>query len=406
MQIVEVKISELIPAEYNPRRLTKKQFSDVEASLKKFGFVDPVIVNKHQDRQNIIVGGHQRVKVWEKLGNETVPVFFVELDQDSERELNIRLNKNTGEFDFDILANEFNIEDLCKWGFDEFELLGISESFGIDETIGDDDIPPTPKNSITVPGDLYELNNHRLLCGDSSSVDDAQRLMDGNLADLVFTDPPYGVSYQGKTSDKLEIENDDLEPDELKSKVAEWFSVVDFVSRPGAYLLATVPPGPLHLIFAQDWTDRGWLRQIMVWNKSQMVMGHSEYHYKHEPILFGWKPGDRLKNTDRTKTTVWEFDKPSANRDHPTMKPVEMWEYGIKNHTKPGDLLFEPFGGSGTAIIAAQKLKRRCNAIEIDPRYCDAIVKRFISFCEKNNIDCQIKQNGEPINNAEFLSEK
>ncbi len=151
----------------------------------------------------------------------------------------------------------------------------------------------------------------------------------------------------------------------------------------------------MHLIFAQDWVDRGWLRQIMVWNKSQMVLGHSEYHYKHEPILFGWKPGgERLKSADRTKTTVWDFDKPGASRDHPTTKPVEMWAYGIKNHTLPGNVLVEPFAGSGTAMVSSEQLGRKCYAMEIDPKYCAAIIDRI----QKAFPGIEVKMNGEPYN--------
>jgi site-specific DNA-methyltransferase (adenine-specific) len=157
----------------------------------------------------------------------------------------------------------------------------------------------------------------------------------------------------------------------------QWFDAADKVTRSGAYWLATVPAGPLHGVFFNDWKRRGYLRQVMVWNKDSMVMGHSEYHYKHEPILFGWKPGNRLKNSDRTKTTVWDFARPKASREHPTMKPVEMWSYAIKNHTKPGDAVYEPFSGSGTTIIACEQLGRKCRAIEISPGYVAVALQRW-----------------------------
>jgi DNA modification methylase len=194
---------------------------------------------------------------------------------------------------------------------------------------------------------------------------------------MCFTDPPYGVAYVGRTNDKLTIENDDIDEKELGEYVRNWFDSVDRVIGDGAYVLATVPAGPLFLIFAQDWKNRGWLRQILVWNKSSMVLGRSEYHYKHEPILFGWKPGSRLINEDRTRSSVWEFDRPSASRDHPTMKPIPMWEYGIMNHTVFNDLLFEPFLGSGTTMIAAQNAGRICYGFEISPNYCQVVVNRM-----------------------------
>lgn len=194
---------------------------------------------------------------------------------------------------------------------------------------------------------------------------------------MLMTDPPYGVAYVGKTKDALTVENDDVDEETLATMCKDWFDRADESCRPGAYWIATVPAGPLHGVFFNDWKGRGYLRQVMVWNKDSMVLGHSEYHYKHEPILFGWKPGDRLKNDDRTKTTVWDFDRPKASREHPTMKPVEMWVYAIGNHTKPGDIVYEPFSGSGTTIIACEQLGRKCRAIEISPAYVAVALQRW-----------------------------
>jgi len=162
----------------------------------------------------------------------------------------------------------------------------------------------------------------------------------------------------------------------LKASIKAHSAQVEHDGEP-CLRLATVPAGPLHLVFAKDWKDRGYLRQIMVWVKDSMVLGHSEYHYRHEPILFGWKPGERYKNSDRTRTTVWEFDRPKASREHPTMKPIEMWCYGIYNHTDKGDIVYEPFSGSGTTIIACEKMNRKCRAIELEPKYVDVAVKRW-----------------------------
>ena len=286
----------------------------------------------------------QQVRETKKIPDKWI-LKAADLTEDQQREFTIKDNVSGGEWDWDILANEWEAAQLEDWGldipsFDSAETIEAQEDgFEVPEGGSDTDI---------VLGDLFEIGEHRLLCGDSGDSDHVERLMDGKKADIVFTDPPYGVAYVGKTKDALTIESDNVSPEKLKEYVTAWFSNVDIATREGAYLLATVPAGQLHLIFAQDWLDRGWLRQIMVWNKSSMVMGHSEYHYKHEPILFGWKPGgERLKNQDRTKTTVWEFDKPSANREHPTMKPVSMWAYGISNHSKPGDIIYEPFTGGG-----------------------------------------------------------
>lgn len=201
--------------------------------------------------------------------------------------------------------------------------------------------------------------------------------MSGALADMVLTDPPYGVAYVGKTKDALKIQNDNVDEKTLAGMCKDWFDRAEEVSRDGAYWVATVPPGPLHGVFFLDWKKRGILRQVMVWNKDSMVLGHSEYHYKHEPILFGWKAGERLKNSDRTKTTVWDFPRPKKSREHPTMKPVEMWCYAIQNHTRPKDAVYEPFSGSGTTIIACERLGRKCRAIEIDPNYVAVAIERW-----------------------------
>lgn len=329
----------------------------------------------------------QQVRETKKIPDKWV-LKAADLTEDQQREFTIKDNVSGGEWDWDILANEWEAAQLEDWGldipsFDSAETIEAQEDgFEVPEGGSDTDI---------VLGDLFEIGEHRLLCGDSGDSDHVERLMDGKKADIVFTDPPYGVAYVGKTKDALTIESDNVSPEKLKEYVTAWFSNVDIATREGSYLLATVPPGQLHLIFAQDWLDRGWLRQIMVWNKSSMVMGHSEYHYKHEPILFGWKPGgERLKNQDRTKTTVWEFDKPSANREHPTMKPVSMWAYGISNHSKSGDIIYEPFTGGGTTMVASEQLKRKCYGMEIDPKYCQVIVNRMRAL----NPELIIKKNG------------
>lgn len=229
-------------------------------------------------------------------------------------------------------------------------------------------------------GNLKLKCKHRLLCGDSTSAEDVSRLMDGNRADMVLTDPPYGVSYVGGTKDALKVENDDLSEDDLTKLVCNAFDNAEKNCRPGAYWYATVPPGPLHILFADDWKRRGILRQIMVWAKDSMVLGHSEYHYRHEPIIFGWIPGDRHKNSDRTRTTLWQYDRPKASREHPTMKPVALWANAVQDGSRSGEIVYDPFLGSGTTMIAAEQLKRSCYGLEISPAYCDVIVNRWESL--------------------------
>ncbi len=393
-EVVYRPLKEIKLLERNPRQINEDDFARLCTSIRnnpEYFQARPIILSDRTGKL-VIIAGNMRYRAAMEVGLEMVPTFLLTgLTAEKEKEIIIRDNVSNGKWDFDLLANDFEFEDLANWGLDlsqfDIDIPGFSEPKNAKED--DFEIPDEIKTDIK-PGDLIEIGPHRLLCGDSSNPEDVARLMDGKRADMVFTDPPYGVAYEGKTNKKLKIQNDDLSPEDLKAIVKKWFDCVDLFSRDGAYLLATVSAGLLHLIFAQDWLNRGWLRQIMVWNKSSMVLGHSEYHYKHEPILFGWKPGDRLKNSDRTKTTVWDFEKPSANREHPTMKPVKMWAYGIGNHTKDGDLLFEPFCGSGTTMVAAHQLDRICYGMELDAKYCQVIVDRM------RNLDSSlvIKRNG------------
>jgi site-specific DNA-methyltransferase (adenine-specific) len=271
-------------------------------------------------------------------------------------------------------------------GFDAKELVGLFKHGELPgaaiaahgrSAVVEDEIPEPPKVVVTKPGDVWRLGDHALVCGDSQDERHAAMLFTDRRADMVLTDPPYGVSYVGKTSDALTIQNDDLDEEALAAPVRSVFDVAERYSRPGAYWYATVPAGPLHLVFADDWKRRGILRQILVWAKDSMVLGHSEYHYQHEPILFGWVPGERHKNSDRTRTTVWDVPRPKRSEEHPTMKPVALWARAIEDGSRSGEKVFDPFAGSGTSIVAAEQLGRRCAAIELDPSFCDVIVERW-----------------------------
>jgi hypothetical protein len=207
MEIKEVEISTLNAATYKPRKLSRKQYQDLKSSLTEFGLVDPIVVNIHRDRHNIIIGGHQRVKVWRAVGNDTISVVYISLTQERERQLNIRLNKNQGKFDQEILLAEFTKDELIEWGFEEVDFDTSSIELA-DETQGDDDVPGPIEDPVTVIGDLYEIGPHRLLCGDATILQNVETLMGEEKADLIVTDPPYNVDYEGKTKQKLKIKND------------------------------------------------------------------------------------------------------------------------------------------------------------------------------------------------------
>ena len=389
MKIEQIATDKLIPYARNAKRHDAAQVSKLAGSIREFGFNNPVLI----DKDNGIVAGHGRVMAAQKLELKTVPCIRLGHLTDTQRRAYIladnRLAEVNSGWDEELLKLE--IKDI-DWGelkeisIDDFEFgeIDFGEE-GKEETQSDADAEPQIDKAEELrakwgvePGQLWELGEHRLLCGDSRQKKSTEMLMGGGgLADMVITDPPYGVAYVGKTKDALKVENDDVDEKTLAEMCKDWFDRADEVSRPGAYWVATVPAGPLHGVFFFDWKQRGILRQVMVWNKDSMVLGHSEYHYKHEPILFGWKPSDRLKNADRTKTTVWDFPRPKASREHPTMKPVEMWAYAIGNHTKSGDTVYEPFSGSGTTIIACEQLGRKCRAIEISPAYVAVAIQRW-----------------------------
>lgn len=388
MTIEQIPTEKLIPYARNAKKHDAAQVSKLAGSIREFGFNNPVLI----DNDNGIIAGHGRVMAAQKLELKEVPCIRLGHLTETQRKAYIladnRLAELGGGWDEELLKLE--IKDI-DWGelkeisVDDFNFGEIDFEEEKEEPKSDADAEPQIDKAEELrakwgvePGQLWELGDHRLLCGDSRHSKSTEVLMGGCIADMVITDPPYGVSYVGKTKDALKVENDDVDEKTLAEMCKDWFDRADEVSRPGAYWVATVPAGPLHGVFFFDWKQRGILRQVMVWNKDSLVLGHSEYHYKHEPILFGWKPGgDRLRNDDRTKTTVWDFPRPKASREHPTMKPVEMWAYAIGNHTKSGDTVYEPFSGSGTTIIACEQLGRKCRAIEISPAYCAVAIQRW-----------------------------
>ena len=383
MNIQSIAVSELSLDPSNVRKHSRRNLDAIKASLRKFGQQKPIVV----DAKGIVLAGNGTLTAAKELGWTEIQATRTELAGVEATAFAIADNRTAelAEWDDnldDVLKSLLGAgQDLEDLGFSESELAKISS-----DLVGDSGLDAEPQvdksDELRVKwgvesGQLWQLGEHRLLCGDSAKVEDARRVMGGGLADMVITDPPYGVAYVGKTKDALKVENDDVDEETLAKMCKQWFDAADEVSRAGAYWIATVPAGPLHGVFFNDWKARGYLRQVMVWNKDSMVMGHSEYHYKHEPILFGWKPGERLKNSDRTKTTVWDFARPKASREHPTMKPIEMWAYAIGNHTERGNSVYEPFSGSGTTIIACEQLGRKARAIEISPNYVAVALQRW-----------------------------
>ena len=381
--------------ENNAKLHPDEQVAQIAASIEAFGFNDPIAV----DENGVIIEGHGRLLAARRLGLTTVPVIrLAHLSETQKRAYILAHNKltlNSG-FDVDLLAAELAAIrddgfDVALTGFDAAQLDAYFRAAPAEPEGDPDDAPGPPEEPITQPGDLYEIGPHRLMCGDSTVETTAEKLMANRLADMLLSDPPYGVAYVGKTKDALEIQNDALDEVALTQLVEGFVTVALAHCRPGAYWYATVPARPLHLIFARVFKENDLLRQIMVWVKDSMVLGHSEYHYRHEPILFGWKPGgERHKNHDRTRTTVWEYARPKANREHPTMKPVDLWSAMLLDGSREGEIVYDPFLGSGTTMVAAQQTGRVCYGMEIDPKYCDVIVARMRKLWPS----LEVKRNG------------
>lgn len=408
MEIINIKIDELKPAEYNPRKWPKKAVDDLTNSIKEFGLIDPIIVNSAPERKNIVVGGHFRLQIAKNLSYEMVPVVYVNIpDIRKEQELNLRLNKNLGEWDYDLLAN-FDDRILLDAGFGAEEL---DEIFQLD--VKEDDFDAQSEydkiqEPITKLGDLYQLGNHRLLCGDSTKREDIEKLFaGGGLADMVFTDPPYNVNYNyakyvdGRKMKWKKIFNDNKTSEQYYQFLLDVFKNVYNFSKDSMSFYVC------HATKTQweNWAafkDAGFhFSQTIIWLKERFILGlGQDWHRIYEPILFGWKEGGvHYKNKNITNLSeFWTLDKNDfeeeldiwyLSRDkaklyeHPTQKPVRLPERAIKKNCPRDGLVFEPFCGSGSTLIACEQLKRKCYGCELDPKYCDVIVKRWERLTQK-----------------------
>ena len=386
MQVFYKNINLLNPYTNNSRTHSKEQIDQIVASMTEFGFTNPILV----DEGNVIIAGHGRLEAAKHLGLNEVPTITLAGLSDEQKMAYIiadnKLALNAG-WDNEKLVSELKnlMEldfDLSLTGFDPEEIEGLMP-VEINEGLTDEDeAPEVPNEAKTKPGDIYQLGKHRLMCGDSCSTHDMEKLCDGQLVDMWLTDPPYNVAYEGGTG--LTIKNDDMGDDQFRQFLRDAYVTADLVMKPGAvfYIWHADSEGYNFRGAARDanWT----VRQCLIWKKSSLVMGRQDYHWKHEPCLYGWKEGaGHLWASDRKQTTILEFDKPSRNGEHPTMKPVALFEYQMLNNTKGGDIVLDSFGGSGTTLIAAEKNGRVARLMELDPKYCDVIVKRWEDFTGK-----------------------
>lgn len=365
----------------NPRSIDKARFRQLVKSIQELPEMTEardLLVARH-DGKYVVLGGNMRLKAYKSLGWEKVPCCVLPdgLPPEKLREIVIQDNNPFGDTDWDLIAEEWDMEELRDWGL--VFPKGWNPS-GIPTAEEDDFSEKDEENakSRVASGDLWELGSHRLYCGDSTDAKSLQMALGGALADLLVTDPPYNVDYTGGTKDLLKIKNDKMSDNDFAKFLSSAMSCAYASIKDGAsaYVWHADLKGAE---FRRAFTESGLeLKQCLIWKKNSMVMGRQDYQWKHEPCLYGWKPGAAHKwYSDRKQTTILEFDRPQRNDMHPTMKPVKLIAYLIGNSTAPGDLVLDTFGGSGTTLIACEQLGRRCAMVELDPHYCDVIIARW-----------------------------
>jgi len=405
MNIQKVNISKINPAAYNPRIDLKpgdRDYEKLKQSIKTFGYVEPLVWNS---RTGNLVGGHQRLKILLQGGVQEVEVSVVDLDLEKEKALNLALNRIQGDWDNAKLAQlleelgAVDGFDIGLTGFDSDEISKILDRF---EKPVDVPFEVDPNaNSITKPGDLIELGDHRLLCGDAQKPEDLERLLAGNKAGLLFTDPPYNVNYTGNAREVLEnaqgqwckIANDNMPQEKYEVWLADVLRNACQVLAPGAAFYiwnGSRQFGPMFDIFVKQEIH---VSCVITWAKESFTLGHSDYHQQTEFCLYGWKEanGAHTWYGDRNESTLWQIKRDSTvNYQHPTQKPVVLAHRGIKNSSMRGDIVLDLFLGSGTTLVASEMLHRRCYGLEIEPHYCDAIVRRYVQVAGREKVKPEI----------------
>lgn len=370
----KISLKNLIPYANNSRTHSDEQINQVASSIKEFGFTNPVLV----DSDGGIIAGHGRVMAAKKLGLEEVPCIELNHLTEAQKKAYViadsQLALNSG-WDLDMLKleleslNEMDF-DIDLLGFDDEFMSGLLEEEQSEGLTDEDDCPEPPEKPVSVLGDIWQLGDHRLMCGDSTSIDAVEKLMDGHKADMVFTDPPYGVDYEG-------IRNDDQ--DGLSDLLDQVFSNYLISSKTGASIYVFHADRTSH-IFRENFNKYFHFSSMVVWVKNSLTLSQTDYQSQHEPCLYGWmNNGTHSWHSDRKQTSVWRFDKEQV-KGHTTPKPVEMVSYAIKNSSKGGDLVLDLFGGSGSTLIACEKINRCAHLMELDEKYVDVIINRWQEF--------------------------
>jgi DNA modification methylase len=394
-----VSVDSLIPYARNSRTHSSDQVGQIAASIKEFGFLNPIIV----DGDNGIIAGHGRVLAAQKLGLVDLPVIEAGHLSDTQRRAYIIAdNKLAMNADWDDEMLRVELDALGVDGFD-LELTGFSldeiadlQIEEVPEGLTDEDaVPESPDEPVSVLGDIWLLGTHRLACSDATNIDAIEKLMDGQKADMVFTDPPYNVAYEGKTKSAMTIQNDKMDDSEFLDLITSAFTNMYAAMNAGApiYVTCLLEDGVFQRAFLAGGLK---IQSILIWLKNTLVMGRKDYHYKHEPIIYGWKEGAaHFWQGGRDKTSIINCDKPPRNGQHPTMKPVELIEGLMGNSGRIDGIILDVFGGSGSTLIACEKTNRHCRMMELYPKYCDVIINRWQQYTGKEAV---LESTGETFN--------
>lgn len=387
----KVNIAEIKPNEQNPRFITDAKFKKLVNSIKDFPEMletRPLVV----DENMVVLGGNMRLKALKSAGIFEVPIHQVKgWTKEQKDEFIIKDNLGYGEWDWDIVANDWDLNKLTEWGLDlpdfpEPEVQAEEDNYEEPDDLKID----------VVLGDLIEIGEHRLLCGDSTDSDQVAKLMDGEFADMVHTDPPYNIGYEGGSKKREKIANDKL--DDFPKFLYNAYTTLTTALKKGGAVYVWHASSETHN-FIQQFINAGFLfKSYIVWNKNNSTFGRSDYHWKHEPCIYGWLDGASHKWCgDRKQTTVWDLDRPSRSDEHPTMKPIPLCSKPLENSSKIGDIVLDTFLGSGSTMVAAHQLKRKCYGMELDPKYCQVIIDRM----QKLDSDLVIKINGKEYQKTE-----
>lgn len=404
-----VDVDKLIPYVNNARTHSKEQINKLRASIREFGFINPVII----DRDYNVIAGHGRILASQEEGIDKVPCVFVDYLTDAQKKAYIIAdNRMALDADWDEELLKIEIEslkdedfDLSFTGFDESELLDLfgDDSKGKVEDDNFDLSSALEKASFVEKGDVWTVGKHRLMCGDATSKEDVQILMGDTKGNLILTDPPYGVSF--KSSSGLTIENDSMKNDEFYNFLLSAFkNMADHLEKGGsAYIFHADTEG---LNFRKAFVDSGFhLAGCCIWVKNSLVLGRSDYQWQHEPVLYGFmQNGKHRWYSDRKQTTIWNFDKPKKNSNHPTSKPLDLLSYPISNSTQENAVVIDTFGGSGSTLMACEKMNRICYTMELDEKYASVILRRYVEDTgDKDNV--YVIRNGKKIPYADLVKE-